>query len=124
MTGRLLRILSLFLLVAAAPSLSAAPRVLLLDLDRVVHPLTTEIIIQGLEKAHQDGDAAVILRINTPGGLLSATQEIIQAIVASPVPVITYVTPSGGHAASAGFLILVARTFARTRCPGRSPGGR
>ena len=122
MTGRLLRILSVLLLLTAGSTVGgAAPRVLLLDLDRVVHPLTTEIIVQGLEKAARDGDAVVILRINTPGGLLTATQEMIQAIVASPVPVVTYVTPSGGHAASAGFLILVAADVA-AMAPGTNTG--
>lgn len=119
------RILSFFLIFSALPALvsalGAAPRILLLDLDRVVHPLTTEIIVQGLEKAEQTGDSAVILRINTPGGLLTATQEIIQAIVASPVPVVTYVTPSGGHAASAGFMILVAADVA-AMAPGTNTG--
>lgn len=106
---------------AAAPALAAAPRVLLLDLDRVVHPLTAEIIVEGLEKAGREGDSAVILRINTPGGLLTATQEIVQAIVASPAPVVTYVTPSGGHAASAGFIILVAADVA-AMAPGTNAG--
>ena len=114
----------LFLLLPLSPAVTpvaAAPRVLLLDLDTVVHPLTTEIIVQGLEEAAASGDAAVILRINTPGGLLTATQEIVQAIVASPVPVVTYVTPSGGHAASAGFLILVAADIA-AMAPGTNTG--
>ncbi len=109
------------LLPMAVEALGAAPRVLLLDLDQVVHPLTTEIIVQGLEEAAKSRDAAVILRINTPGGLLTATQEIVQAIVASPVPVVTYVTPSGGHAASAGFLILVAADIA-AMAPGTNTG--
>lgn len=106
---------------AAAQALAAPPRVLLLDLDRVVHPLTAEIIVEGLEKAGREGDSAVILRINTPGGLLTATQEIVQAIVASPAPVVTYVTPSGGHAASAGFIILVAADVA-AMAPGTNAG--
>ncbi len=118
---RIFGLLAVLGAAAAVPAFAAPPRILLLDLDRVVHPLTTEIIVQGLEKADRDGDAAVILRINTPGGLLTATQEIVQAIVASPAPVVTYVTPSGGHAASAGFIILVAADVA-AMAPGTNTG--
>ena len=96
-------------------------RVLVLDLDTAVHPLTREIVIEGLSQAEEAGAAAVVLRINTPGGLLQATNEIVQAILASPVPVITYVTPSGGHAASAGFIILVAADIA-AMAPGTNTG--
>lgn len=84
------------------------PRVLQVDVEHVIHPLTVEIVTEALQQAKDEGDAAVLLRLNTPGGLLSATQEVIQKIVASEVPVITYVAPSGGRAASAGFMILVA----------------
>jgi membrane-bound serine protease (ClpP class) len=89
-----------------------APRVLQIDVDHVIHPLTAEIITQALEQAREEGAAAVIIRLDTPGGLLKATQQIIQQIVASPVPVITYVGPSGGRAASAGFMILLAGDIA------------
>ena len=93
----------------------------MLDLDTVVHPLTREIVIEGLQRADEATDAAVVLRINTPGGLLEATNEIVQAILASPVPVITYVAPSGGHAASAGFIILVSADIA-AMAPGTNTG--
>ena len=100
---------------------AAAQRVLVLDLDTVVHPLTHEIIAEGLAQAEDASDAAVILRINTPGGLLEATNEIVQEILASSVPVITFVTPSGGHAASAGFIILVSADVA-AMAPGTNAG--
>ena len=89
-----------------------APRVIRIDVDQVIHPLTTEVIARGLDQAARDGSAAVLIRLNTPGGLMTAMQEIIQKIVASPVPVITYVAPSGGRAASAGFMILEAADVA------------
>lgn len=96
-------------------------RVLEIDVDRVVHPLTVEIVSQALAQAERDNAAAVLIRLNTPGGLLTATQEIIQKIIASPVPVITYVTPSGGRAASAGFMILIAGDVA-AMAPGTNTG--
>ncbi len=107
--------------VLASASSARAGRVLVLELDTVVHPLTREIVIEGLQRAEEAGDAAVVLRINTPGGLLEATNEIVQAILASPVPVITYVAPSGGHAASAGFIILVSADVA-AMAPGTNTG--
>jgi membrane-bound serine protease (ClpP class) len=84
------------------------PQILEIDADQVIHPLTTEIIARGIDQASRSGDAAVLIRLNTPGGLMTAMQGIIQKIVASPVPVITFVAPSGGRAASAGFMILEA----------------
>lgn len=107
--------------VLASASSARAGRVLVLELDTVVHPLTREIVIEGLQRAEEAGDAAVVLRINTPGGLLEATNEIVQAILASPVPVISYVAPSGGHAASAGFIILVSADIA-AMAPGTNTG--
>ncbi len=91
---------------------AAGPRVLRIDVDQVIHPVTTEVIARGLEQASREGVEAVLIRLNTPGGLMTAMQEIIQKIVASPAPVITYVAPSGGRAASAGFMILEAADIA------------
>ena len=98
-----------------------SPKVLQVDIEHVVHPLTVEIVSQATAQAEAEGAAALLVRLNTPGGLLSATQEVIQAIVASKVPVITYVAPSGGRAASAGFMILIAGDVA-AMAPGTNSG--
>jgi len=108
-------------LLLALPMLASANSVLVLDLDTIIHPLTEEIVKAALGQAATSGDSAVVLRINTPGGLLAATNEIVQAILASEVPVVTYVTPSGGHAASAGFIILVSADIA-AMAPGTNTG--
>ena len=105
--GSYLRI-ALLLLVGGWGVRADAARVLQIDVDHVIHPLTVEIVSQGLAQAEKNGDSAVLIRLNTPGGLLNATQEVIQEIVSSSVPVITYVAPSGGRAASAGFMILMS----------------
>ncbi len=107
--------------VVAVSCQAQSVRVLQIDVEHVIHPLTVEIITQGLEQAEQENAAAVVIRLNTPGGLLSATEKIIQQIVASPVPVITYVGPSGGKAASAGFMILIAGDVA-AMAPGTNTG--
>ena len=107
--------------VVAVSCQAQSVRVLQIDVEHVIHPLTVEIITQGLEQAKQENAAAVVIRLNTPGGLLTATEKIIQQIVASPVPVITYVGPSGGKAASAGFMILIAGDVA-AMAPGTNTG--
>ena len=113
--------LSMASFLLALPMLASATSVLVLDLDTIIHPLTEEIVEAALEQAASEGDSAVVLRINTPGGLLAATNEIVQAILASDVPVVTYVAPSGGHAASAGFIILVSADIA-AMAPGTNTG--
>ncbi|HYG41952.1 MAG TPA: nodulation protein NfeD, partial [Bordetella sp.] len=91
----------------AATSGQAAP-VVLLQLQGALGPATTEYLQRGLAEADARRAAAVVLRIDTPGGLVSSTRDIVRAIIASPVPVIGYVAPGGARAASAGTYILYA----------------
>jgi membrane-bound serine protease (ClpP class) len=86
----------------------AAPKAIAVDVDGMVHPVTTEIVSSALDRARQEGAVVVIVRLNTPGGLMDAMRETIEKMVAAPVPVVTYVAPSGGRAASAGFFLLEA----------------
>ena len=94
-------LLSIFLLSA----LSKAD-VLKLVIDDTIQAATEERIERALDKAAAEKDDAVLLEISTPGGVMDAMREIMGKIIASPVPVIIYVTPSGSRAASAGFFIL------------------
>src|SRR5437016_10769016 len=71
-------------------------------------PATSRYVVRGLEAARHDGSRLVVLELDTPGGLDSAMRDIIQAILASPVPVVSYVSPQGARAASAGTYILYA----------------
>ena len=107
--------------LAASLSVSAAPRIVAINVDGIIHPVTVEIISHAIDQAVRENAAAVLIRLNTPGGLLDATREITSKIVASPVPVIAYVTPSGGRAASAGFFILESSDLA-AMAPGTNTG--
>jgi membrane-bound serine protease (ClpP class) len=98
-----------------------APRVVAVSIDGVVHPITVEIVSHAIEQAQAEHAELLLIRLNTPGGLLDATRQIIQELSASPVPVITYVTPSGGRAASAGFFLLEAGDIA-AMAPGTNTG--
>jgi len=110
-----------FLAAAFAAAAATSPRVLEVDVDGVIHPVTAEIVARAVEQAKTEHDAAILIRLNTPGGLLEATRNLIQSLDASPVPVITWVTPSGGRAASAGFFILQAGDVA-AMAPGTNTG--
>src|SRR3989449_1199944 len=74
--------------------------------EGVINPVTAEYFNRILTDAQEAGAAAVVLRLDTPGGLDTSMRLIIKDITASPIPVIVYVAPSGGRAASAGGFIL------------------
>ena len=95
--------------------------VLKIAINDAIQPVTAEFIGRALDRAAANHDQAVLIEINTPGGLFDSTREIIEKIVASPVPVIIYVTPSGSRAASAGFFILESADVA-AMAPGTNTG--
>ena len=112
-------LLAFLLLVSFATP--ARAEVLRLDVHDTIHPITLEYIARGIAQAKIQHAEAILIRISTPGGLADSTREIIQEIVASPVPVIIYVAPSGARAASAGFFILESADIA-AMAPGTNTG--
>lgn len=94
---------------AAAPkSPPPRPLVVALRVDGAISPASADYIVHGISEAADRHAAAIVLELDTPGGLSSSMRDIIKAILASPVPVIGYVAPSGARAASAGTYIMYA----------------
>jgi membrane-bound serine protease (ClpP class) len=116
---KIIRMLAALALVIAP--FAASAEVLKITVDDTIQPITAEYISRAIDEARRRNDQALLIEMNTPGGLVSSTREIIEKITASSVPVIVYVTPTGGHAGSAGIFILESADVA-AMAPGTAAG--
>jgi membrane-bound serine protease (ClpP class) len=108
----LLLTLAVLATIAAGAVPARAGTVREIVLDREIDPVTAKFVVEQIHAAKSAGDTAIVLRIDTPGGLDSSMREITQAELASPVPVIGWVAPEGARAASAGVFVMMATDLA------------
>ncbi len=109
------------LLILLALSASASAEVLKIVIHDTIQPVTEEYIGRAIAEAHARNAEALLIELNTPGGLVSSTRNIIEKITTSPVPVIVYVAPTGSRAGSAGIFILESADVA-AMAPGTNAG--
>jgi membrane-bound serine protease (ClpP class) len=103
------------------PSLLLAQKVISINVNEGINPSSAEYIHQGILKAQKENAECLIINLNTPGGLLTSTREIVTNIMQSQVPVIVYVSPTGAHAGSAGVFITLSANIA-AMSPGTNIG--
>jgi membrane-bound serine protease (ClpP class) len=104
-----------------AQDVEKKPIVYLLSVDGTINPALSDYIIKGIEEAEQNKAACVIIRMDTPGGVVTTTKTIIKEMINAKLPVVVYVAPSGSSASSAGALITVAADVA-AMAPGTNIG--
>ncbi len=118
------RALPLLLALAVAPAVvraEAAEEVLVARVRGIIHPIAAEFLGEALVRADRENAAAVVIELDTPGGLMTSTRTITTAMLGTRVPVVVYVGPSGAQAASAGFFVLMAGDVA-AMAPGTNTG--
>jgi membrane-bound serine protease (ClpP class) len=107
--------------LAAIPASASSPKIEVLHVEGTIVPVIAQYIDRGIRHAEEENAAACIIELNTPGGLLTATEEIVETIMNANVPIIVYVSPKGAWAASAGtFITLSSHIAAMT--PGTTIG--
>jgi len=115
------RVLAVFALLLASTAWAEQPRVIVMHLDDTIQPVSADYLSRGLDLAAAQHASAVLIELDTPGGLLDSMRQIVGKVLASPAPVIVYVAPSGSRAGSAGFFLLEAADVA-AMAPGSNAG--
>ena len=121
MIRRIGKLLFLVLFAFSLHGEGASEGVVQVKLDGVIHPIAEEYVARAIDHAEAQHASAVLIEMQTPGGMMDSMRGIIERILASKVPVIVYVTPSGARAASAGFFILESADVA-AMAPGTNTG--
>ena len=111
-------LLAVIMALAAAPpewvatAADAAPAVLVAEVDAIIHPISSEFMVDVIDRADTGQAAAVVFVLRTPGGLLDATRTIVSRMIVARTPIVMFVAPSGARAASAGFILVLASDVA------------
>ncbi len=116
-----LALIMIVMLFVVPSSRSDTSTVLVINVDSVINPVSSEFITKSIKKANEGGFEAILIKLDTPGGLDTSMRDIIKAINASDIPVIVYVSPSGARAASAGVFITMSAHVA-AMAPGTNIG--
>ncbi len=99
----------------------ASGEVHVVELHGMIHPLSAEYLIDAIDRADDEGAALLVIELDTPGGLVDSTKEVVQRMFRAKTPIAVYVAPSGARAASAGFLLLIGADVA-AMSPGTNTG--
>lgn len=102
-------------------ALAGSDYVAVLNIDGVIDPVSARYLTRCIDKATEDGARLIVIKLNTPGGLLSSTRDMVEEILGANIPLVVYVSPPGAHAASAGTFITAAANFA-VMAPGTNIG--
>jgi len=116
-----MRFYTIILLLFCAWSPGIAQTVFSIRVEASINPATASFIRRAINKADASKSECLIIHLNTPGGLLKSTRQIVSDILSAPIPVVVFVSPSGSHAASAGVFITMAAHFA-AMAPGTNIG--
>ncbi len=118
---KLLKITLIFLLISYIKLLAAENKIYLVKIDAPITPVIANFLSYSIDLANQKNAKALIIELDTPGGLVESTRKIVKDMLQSKVPIIVYVSPSGARAASAGTFILLASHLA-AMAPGTHVG--
>lgn len=113
--------LTVLILLILAPAFLHAQKIFSIQVQETINPSSAEFILQSIKTANENKAECIIIELNTPGGLLKSTRDIVQSILTSNVPVVVYVSPAGAHAGSAGVFITLAANVA-AMAPGTNIG--
>lgn len=108
----MMRLLLYFLFLFFLPVTTIGQKVISIQIDGAINPASADFIHQAIEKSSKENAACLVIQLNTPGGLLTSTRNIVGNLLESPVPVIVYVSPGGAHAGSAGVFVTLAANIA------------
>jgi membrane-bound serine protease (ClpP class) len=106
------QIFTFFALLFLLPLVTAGQTVVSIKIEGIINPVTADFLKEAIETARSKKASCLLIHLNTPGGLLQSTREMVTALLESPVPVVVYVSPEGAHAGSAGVFITMAAHIA------------
>lgn len=115
------RVITFLALLFLIPSILIAQKVFIIRIDGSINPVSADFIHHSINKASAEKAICLIIYLNTPGGLLQSTRNIVHDLLEAPLPIVVYVAPGGAHAGSAGVFVTMAAHIA-AMAPGTNIG--